>query len=828
MTSFVFDDYVRATMGGATNAADNSALSPQQVQRVADYLKSPGSGADGTSSYADFVASRMAAHPPALPAGYDYVGFSGKDSAGRSNYSNAVEYTKELGGGGKAGIIGDTPWGHFIDKSSASREFGAIEGKFATFLAQEGIKPFGGAAKGALQDMMWNAGSSPYLENAMKSGRPFVAFVENAPMGRGFSTFELPTAQQFPNAVANGYPMRSFGPDPLTFASKSAGEFQQLEKSLAESASTHSGHAVTVGDLRGKVYVASGYNATNQSIFGQPLTEFRQLSADQMSSVSKAWSAQEAARLASVSTAGAAEQARAHAVEQQAPRGPPSPEGIKAPEVARVPNPSATLESEAAAAGRAGPGLATKALGVAGAAAVVYDGAKTLGRTSDLLHAGNVTGGQSEITHFASRNLGMLAGAEVVGGAAALAGVESGPGLLVTGAIGAVGGAIAGDKIANAIDNHRIYNQDDGKGHSWHYEPEHPEHGWTRTETVIKASAGGMPTLARESHTADASTATMLNYKASSTAVDLALAHTNTPKDPYVQPEGPHDSHGVSQAPWVRDPQSHAWSRHVTDQIMEHGMTSAHTEKATPVRAAQLEQAASATIAANLSDTPQGIAQHYVDAHRRNGWNAQGPVPESVTHALRQPQNVRDASDGHTYTRGDDGRWRTPGMIYGTNEAEGNVRDELNATQRAAEQGKVPGAPSSAMLNHPSHPDHALFRQAETHVLALDAKHGHVPDQGSENLAAAVAVAAKQGGLRKIDSLTLSEDGSKVFVTDVVIPKTLNNVASVDTVKAIQTPVAQSSEAIAMASVQQASQANAPVQQQTAQSPVQGLPGRIA
>src|SRR6187402_1984278 len=79
---------------------------------------------------------------------------------------------------------------------------------------------------------------------------------------------------------------------------------------------------------------------------------------------------------------------------------------------------------------------------------------------------------------------------------------------------------------------------------------------------------------------------------------------------------------------------------------------------------------------------------------------------------------------------------------------------------------------------------------------ALSAIPGRTPDQGSENLAAALTVAAKQGGLRKIDTLAMSDDGSQVFVADVIIPKTLNNVASVDTVPAIQTPVEQSSQKI--------------------------------
>lgn len=68
-------------------------------------------------------------------------------------------------------------------------------------------------------------------------------------------------------------------------------------------------------------------------------------------------------------------------------------------------------------------GMAAKGLGVVSAAAVVYDATTTARRTSDLLHAGNQVGGQSEVVHFGSRNVGMLAGAEL--GAATGAALEA-------------------------------------------------------------------------------------------------------------------------------------------------------------------------------------------------------------------------------------------------------------------------------------------------------------------------------------------------------------------------------------------------------------------
>jgi len=254
--------------------------------------------------------------------------------------------------------------------------------------------------------------------------------------------------------------------------------------------------------------------------------------------------------------------------------------------------------------------------------------------------------------------------------------------------VGGVAGAVGGDKIANAIDNYRINNQRDKDGNSWHYDPGHPTQGWTRTINEIDPQGypnleTGMPAYKTQTLTADPALTNTLNYKASNTAVDLALAHPNTPKDPYSQPAGPGDTQSIGDAPWARDPQTQTWSRHVTDQVLEHGITIAHNETATPSRAAQLNHAADQTIAGNLAQSPRGMAQQYQAAYEQYGWQQQGPMPAPVSGALKTPANILQASDGHTYTRGADGQWNTPGMIYGTNAAEGNLRDELNATQRA-------------------------------------------------------------------------------------------------------------------------------------------------
>jgi hypothetical protein len=96
-------------------------------------------------------------------------------------------------------------------------------------------------------------------------------------------------------------------------------------------------------------------------------------------------------------------------------------------------------------------------------------------------------------------------------------------------------------------------------------------------------------------------------------------------------------------------------------------------------------------------------------------------------------------------------------------------------------------------LDDAYHPDHALFAQALAGVRTLDAEHGRATDQHSLNLAAALAVEAKREGLSRIDQVLLNDDASRTFAvqnaTSMLEPTRL---ASVDTMTALQTPMAQS------------------------------------
>ena len=353
-----------------------------------------------------------------------------------------------------------------------------------------------------------------------------------------------------------------------------------------------------------------------------------------------------------------------------------------------------------------------RGLGVLGAVTAAYDATTTAAHVSTLRGQGNTVGARSDIMHFGGRNLGALGGAAMGAEIFGTAGAETGPFDLLIGGAGAIGGAIVGDKLADAYDRHRIYNQSDTQGITWNYDPSKPQQGWTRDVPALPDTPQG------QHFSANPALADRLTFQANNTAVDLALAHAATPSDPYMQAAGAHDTPSRIAAPWTRDAQTRQWSRLVTDRVLEHGLASTHVEQADPLHAAQLDAAAEQTITANLAGSRRGMAEHYQAMYEQHGWARYGAMPEAVTHALHAPTNILQASDGNTYSRGADGQWSTPGVVWGTNAAEGHVRNELDATrpgERSAVGDRAVRGDAHALrpFSDPDHPQHALFNKLQ-------------------------------------------------------------------------------------------------------------------
>lgn len=112
------------------------------------------------------------------------------------------------------------------------------------------------------------------------------------------------------------------------------------------------------------------------------------------------------------------------------------------------------------------------------------------------------------------------------------------------------------------------------------------------------------------------------------------------------------------------------------------------------------------------------------------------------------------------------------------------------------------GAPS-ARLDQQAHPDHSLFKQAQAGVHQMDAKVGRTPDGRSDNLAASLAAAARNDGLKRIDHVVLSTDGSKVFAVQGALDSPLKKISNVPTIEALDMPIAQSTASLGSALRQQ-------------------------
>ncbi|WP_426700975.1 XVIPCD domain-containing protein [Rhodanobacter sp. Col0626] len=111
----------------------------------------------------------------------------------------------------------------------------------------------------------------------------------------------------------------------------------------------------------------------------------------------------------------------------------------------------------------------------------------------------------------------------------------------------------------------------------------------------------------------------------------------------------------------------------------------------------------------------------------------------------------------------------------------------LDAIHRQTQAVKTPG------LEHASNPDHALYMQAQKAVHDLDARQGRTSDQHSNNLAAALTVAARRDGLDRIDQVALNDDGSRAFAVQNGVPRQF---AHVQTAEAVNTSMAQSTQAL--------------------------------
>jgi hypothetical protein len=123
------------------------------------------------------------------------------------------------------------------------------------------------------------------------------------------------------------------------------------------------------------------------------------------------------------------------------------------------------------------------------------------------------------------------------------------------------------------------------------------------------------------------------------------------------------------------------------------------------------------------------------------------------------------------------------------------------------EQVHVQASPKAGQLSDPTHPGHEMFKQAQAGMQAIDAKFGRTSDHQTDNAAGHVAVKAKCAGMKCIDHLELGgTSGDRIIAVQGKLGSGLSKVVSVDTVEALNMPLAQSSQASAEVHAQQQGQ----------------------
>jgi hypothetical protein len=101
--------------------------------------------------------------------------------------------------------------------------------------------------------------------------------------------------------------------------------------------------------------------------------------------------------------------------------------------------------------------------------------------------------------------------------------------------------------------------------------------------------------------------------------------------------------------------------------------------------------------------------------------------------------------------------------------------------------------PPQPILAEATHPGNAMYLQSLAAVHRLDAQQGRAPDQRSDNLAAALAVAAHGHGMSRVDHVVLSDDASRAYAVQGDTNSVFKRYTDVNVAQAIGTPLAQSS-----------------------------------
>lgn len=323
-------------------------------------------------------------------------------------------------------------------------------------------------------------------------------------------------------------------------------------------------------------------------------------------------------------------------------------------------------EANTVARQASGRASAIKAIASAGMVVGVAGAAEAGEQIASSLDRDNPLAAKSQAMHLGGRGAG-----GVVGGAAAglVAGAWTGPGALVTVAVGAYVGSEAGEKVAKWWDNRQVYHQRDRADETVTWEFTGRQWVRERPADLNRDGESNSTTFA-----APPEKVRELNLAALNAATALELGNVPRPRSPFIQPEAPGDTPSLDPASWERNSRTGQWERNVVVGRIDRAANDIRPEIASPQRAVELERAADQIIRENIAAGPAPIAARYEIAFRANGFDSVGEKLPAATTALAQ--GFVTASNGELYRRDDSGQWLSQ---RGT-PASGNLPAELERT----------------------------------------------------------------------------------------------------------------------------------------------------
>lgn len=162
-------------------------------------------------------------------------------------------------------------------------------------------------------------------------------------------------------------------------------------------------------------------------------------------------------------------------------------------------------------------------------------------------------------------------------------------------------------------------------------------------------------------------------------------------------------------------------------------------------------------------------------------------------------------------------------VLDATRDAMHNVTERFSDPTMANALGTATyGAPiptparNDSDIRRADHPGHELFTQAYREASAVDKQLGRKPDENTQKLAGALALAAARDGLKQINHVVLNDDGSKAYAVQGELNSPHKKYVEVSTHQAISTPLEQTSQSwtAAVATHQQEAQAQQATQAQ--------------